>query len=488
VSLLSSSRAERITARFQGVRLLVVGDLMLDHWVWGRVSRISPEAPIPVVDVERYSHTPGGAANVVSNLRALGAEVDLLGVVGADDAGRRLRGLLARQGVGVQGILADRRRPTTLKTRIIAHSQQVVRADYEERTPLDPATARKLLKWVKERRHLYAGVLFSDYGKGMFADTLLPEMLHTLRHLPSVGGPKPESLERFRGVEVATLNASEARAATGQDTSQAEGLRAAGEDLLARLGGKGVVITRGEQGMALFLPGQPPHTVPALAEQVFDVSGAGDTVLAVVGLCHATGVSLDEAVRLASHAAAVVVRKVGTATVSRRELLQAIVHSEVRPTSKILERSALQERLAEMRAEEAGLKVVFTNGCFDLLHVGHLRTLQRARALGDVLVVGVNSDASVARLKGPGRPLNPQQDRAELLAGLACVDYVVIFEEDTPEATLAALRPDVHVKGGDYREEDLPESDLVRSWGGQVVLAELVPGRSTSALVEQIRK
>lgn len=489
MNLLSRARAERLTAKFPGLRLLVVGDLMLDHWVWGSVSRISPEAPIPVVDVQRNSYTPGGAANVVSNLKALGAQVDLLGVIGADDAGRRLRNLLRRQGIGVDGLFVQRRRPTSLKTRIIAHSQQVVRADVEHRVAVDGGLWSQMLEWLSGARSQYDAVLLSDYNKGMFWNGRVREMVARLEGLPTIAGPKPENLDQFRGAEMVTLNALEAKVASGHDAFIEEGLERAGADLLARVGGRAVLITRGERGMALFEQGRTMRTVPALASQVYDVSGAGDTVLSVVGLARAVGVEPEEAMRLASHAAAVVVRKVGTATVDREELLASLDPdpSQLRePGSKVMDAQAAAQRLTSLRTGPNPPRVVFTNGCFDLLHVGHLNTLMAARREGDLLVVGVNSDRSVRALKGPDRPLNHQAERAELLAGLECVDLVVVFDEDTPLALLDRLRPDVHVKGGDYREQDLPEAPLVRSWGGRVVVTGLVPDRSTTRMAERL--
>jgi len=492
MNLLSRSRARSITDRFSDQRILVVGDLMLDHWVWGSVSRISPEAPIPVVDVQRYTYTPGGAANVVSNLKALGAQVEIMGVVGADDPGRRLRNLLRRQGIGVDGVFVQKGRPTSLKTRIIAHSQQVVRADLEQRVAVEEALWGQMLDWLKQNLQRFSGVLLSDYNKGMFWDGRLGELLKCLRGLPTLAGPKPENLEKFRGVEMVTLNALEARVASGHDTATDQGLARAGQALVERTGCRAVLVTLGERGMALFEEGRPMRQVPALASQVYDVSGAGDTVLSVVGLSRAVGVDPEEAMRLASHAAAVVVRKVGTATVDREELLASLDRGQetaVRdPLSKILEARQAEVRLDALRTSANPPRVVFTNGCFDLLHVGHLRTLLTARQQGDLLVVGLNSDRSVQALKGSTRPLNPQGERAELLAGLECVDMVVLFEEDTPLALLDRLRPDVHVKGGDYREEDLPEAPLVRSWGGRVVLTGVVPERSTTLLAERIRQ
>ena len=487
MNLINRDRALNICQNFLGKRILVVGDLMLDHWVWGKVSRISPEAPVPVVDVQHYSYTPGGAANVVTNLKTLGAEVDLLGVVGADDPGRRLRALLRRQNIGVGGVFVNGDFPTSMKSRIIAGSQQVVRADLEMRTAVKSEVWEQMLKWLRENHSQYAAVVISDYDNGLLWENHIQEMLKIIGTTPVIGGPKPANIDRFRGTCMVTLNAGEAKQASGSDTATLSGLENAGKILLERLQIRHVVITLGERGMALFTKGAEMVKVPALASQVYDVSGAGDTVLSVMSLCLACHIDPCEAICLASHAAAVVVRKVGTATISVEEILEALDHkdrqSAVQPERKIFSRSDATARLARLRALPSPPVIVFTNGCFDILHVGHLRTLLTAKREGDLLIVGVNSDASVKRLKGEERPINSERERAEMLAGLECVDMVIIFEEDTPMALLEELRPDVHVKGGDYSEADLPEAALVKSFGGKIVLTRLIPGRSTTNII-----
>lgn len=315
-------KIDALLHKCQNLSLLVIGDLMLDHWVWGSVSRISPEAPIPVVDVDRYSYTPGGASNVVSNLLALGVKVRQLGVVGRDDAGRRLRALLRRSGADVSGVLTDDSRPTTLKTRIVAHSQQMVRADFESRAPLSPELQKLLLQQLEAALPGSAAVVFSDYDKGLF----VPELASAMRELcqksgrPLLGGPKPVNVERFAGCSLITLNAKEAAAATGLPTSNHEQVGRAGAALLTRLPGTHVLITRGEQGMTLFDKDGPVHHQKARAKQVFDVSGAGDTVLASLAWSLAAGASPAQAIEIASHAAAVVVTKVGTATATPQEI------------------------------------------------------------------------------------------------------------------------------------------------------------------------
>jgi rfaE bifunctional protein kinase chain/domain len=307
------------------LRLLVLGDLMLDHWVWGTVSRISPEAPIPVVDVDRYSYTPGGASNVVTNLISLGARVSLSGIVGKDEPGRRLRGLLKRKGVDVSGVFVDAGRPTTLKSRIVAHGQQVVRADFEKRHPLAREVEQRVLDWVALQMVQFDAVLFSDYLKGFFTPGLVAGVSELCRHFgkPLIVGPKPANVPLYRTASLITLNAREAAEASGNSTATLEGVLEAGRRLSAQVDGI-VVITRGEHGMSMFEPGCAPVHLPALATQVYDVSGAGDTVLASLGLGLAGGLACADALRLASHAAAVVVRKIGTATATPKEIRESL--------------------------------------------------------------------------------------------------------------------------------------------------------------------
>lgn len=318
---MKAGRVKQLLDTFTRLRILVLGDLMLDHWVWGAVSRISPEAPVPVVDVQKYTYTPGGAANVVSNLRALGAEVSLVGVVGADDSGRRLKAILKSQGVDVEGIVVDRSRPTTLKTRIIAHSQQVVRADFEQRSPLSDRVVKKIESYLDEHLEGFDAIFLSDYDKGLFRSRL---GLDRLAGRAAIAGPKPDNLERFAAIDTLTLNAGEAAAASGLPTGEDEEVCRAGRTLLDRTRSRAVLVTRGEKGMTLFRRGAEVLSAPALASQVYDVSGAGDTVLTLVGLCMGARAKAEEAIHMASHAAAVVVRKIGTATVTPDELRKSL--------------------------------------------------------------------------------------------------------------------------------------------------------------------
>ncbi|MFN8607806.1 MAG: D-glycero-beta-D-manno-heptose-7-phosphate kinase [Vulcanimicrobiota bacterium] len=310
-------------ARCPKIGVMVVGDLMLDHWVWGSVTRISPEAPIPVVDVQRYTYTPGGAANVVTNLRELGVPCFQVGVVGRDDSGRKLRALLRREGADVSGVLTDADRPTTLKTRIVAHSQQMVRADFESREPLQAQMQDQLLERIQELLPRVELVVFSDYDKGLFQPELVRALFERARAAgkPVIGGPKPANLGRFQGAHLVTLNAKEATQASGHPALPLSSLLLAGNELRRQLPGTHVLITRGEHGMSLFEKDEAVHHQPALASQVFDVSGAGDTVLSTLAWTLAAGATPAQAIEAASHAAAVVVRKVGTATANPEEIL-----------------------------------------------------------------------------------------------------------------------------------------------------------------------
>lgn len=336
ISLSSSTSKEHLDAFRKllkddcpNLKLLVVGDLMLDHWVWGKVSRISPEAPVPVVDVERYSYTPGGAANVVNNLRDLGVQVAIAGVVGKDDAGRRLGQMLKASGADTAALVKDPSRPTTLKTRIVAHSQQVVRADFESRQPIEQAILSQLLERYSASIGQYDAVVLSDYDKGLFQEAFVKQLIQIAQAAgrPVIVGPKPANLTRFDSADLVTLNAKEAQGASGLPTSGHREVEAAAKVLHGQLAVKNLVITRGENGMSLFPSGSSQHFhMPALASQVFDVSGAGDTVLALLSIAFAKGLDGSQAIQLASHAAAVVVKKLGTATATAEEILQSLHH------------------------------------------------------------------------------------------------------------------------------------------------------------------
>src|SRR5262245_11487172 len=431
-----NTRLLEIVGRLKSPRIFVLGDLILDKYVWGSVSRISPEAPVPVVHVKGEEYRPGGASNVVTNLAALGARVATGGIVGKDEQGAQLLRLLRAQG-DVAAVLRDAAKPTPLKTRMLAHHQQMLRVDQERVEPIPAATQSRLLAAALRQSARADLAIISDYGKG----TLPPELCQKFIRragCPVLVGLKSHDHRKYAKATGASLNRSELRQLTLEDDVD-RGAR----KLLKELSLRFLVVTLGDKGMRVVSRDGAPITLPAVAREVFDVTGAGDTVLAAFGVGYASGLSLEECAMLSNAAAGVVVGKIGTETVTREELI-ADGHR------KILN---LPELLKALQGERSrGRRVVFTNGCFDLVHAGHAASLQFARSKGDVLVVGLNSDASVRGLKGAGRPLVPQGDRARLLAAFEAVDYVVVFEQATPAELVKRVRPDVLVKGEDYKD------------------------------------
>ena len=463
-------------------RLLVVGDLMIDHYLWGQTQRISPEAPVPVVDVHRESEVLGGAGNVVNNLVALGAQVAVASAIGPDENGHRLRRMLEDLGVETSAVLEEPGRRTTRKSRVIASHQQVIRFDSESRQGLLPETEEALLEKIEAQIGRSDTVLLSDYGKGVLTERFTQEVIalakrHGVRVMVD---PKGTDYSKYRGATAITPNRKEASEATGIAITDEASLREAGFRLREELELERAIITLSEEGMAIF--GEEMRVIPTVAKEVYDVTGAGDTVIATLGFVRAAGGSIDEAARIANAAAAVVVGKLGSATATWEEILayEKSLEGHENPR-RILEREELARRVRLLKSE--GKKVVFTNGCFDILHRGHASYLEKAKSFGDVLIVGLNSDASVRRLKGEQRPVNSQEDRAYLLAALEAVDYVTIFDEDTPYELIETLRPDILVKGADYEGKEVVGSDLVE----ETRLVEFVPGRSTTGLIEKIR-
>ena len=463
-------------------KLLVIGDLMIDHYLWGQTQRISPEAPVPVVDVHRESEVLGGAGNVVNNLVALGAQVAVASAIGPDENGRRLRRMLEDLGVETSAVLEESGRRTTRKSRVIASHQQVIRFDSESRQGLLPETEEALLEKIEAQIGRCDTVLLSDYGKGVLTERFTQEVIALARRhgVRVMVDPKGTDYSKYRGATAITPNRKEASEATGIAITDEASLREAGFRLREELELERAIITLSEEGMAIF--GEEMRVIPTVAKEVYDVTGAGDTVIATLGFVRAAGGTIDEAARIANAAAAVVVGKLGSATASWEEILayeKSLEGSE--SPRRILEREELARRVHRLKSE--GKKVVFTNGCFDILHRGHVSYLEKAKSFGDVLIVGLNSDASVRRLKGAQRPVNSQEDRAYLLAALEAVDYVTIFDEDTPYELIETLRPDILVKGADYEGKEVVGSDLVE----ETRLVEFVPGRSTTGLIEKIR-
>ncbi len=480
--------ASRLEA-LSGARVLVVGDVMLDRFVYGEVERISPEGPIPVLRIEREAAMLGGAGNVLRNLAALGVATDLVAVVGDDAAGGEVQALAVEDAGDGCRLLVQVGRPTTIKERYIAAGQQLLRADRESARPLAPATARELVAAALAALPDAGALVLSDYGKGVLEPDTIQALIETARdaQCPVIVDPKGRDYGIYRGATLVTPNRRELEEATGLPTARDQDIALAAQAIIEDCGIEAVLATRGPQGMTL-LDGRGKGThfhLPAAAREVFDVSGAGDTVAATVAAACAAGLSLEAAARLANVAAGIVVGKLGTAVAKPAEMLHALHASDLLAAeTKVVDPEAMVERAARWRA--AGLRVGFTNGCFDLLHPGHVSLFEQARAACDRLIVGLNSDASVRRLKGAGRPVQSEAARAALLASLASVDLVVIFGEDTPLALIEALKPDVLVKGADYARDQVVGADVVERHGGKVILAELAPGHSTTGVIEKL--
>jgi D-beta-D-heptose 7-phosphate kinase/D-beta-D-heptose 1-phosphate adenosyltransferase len=477
---------DEVRRGFAGRRVVVVGDLMLDRYLWGRVERISPEAPVPVVRLERETETAGGAANVARNLAALGLRASLAGITGDDGERAALLRDLAANGIETGAVLAAADRVTTVKTRVVGNHQQMLRIDAERTLPLAPPDAERLLAVIAPLLPGAGALVLSDYAKGVLSEPLCRDLIRAAREadVPVLVDPKGRDFARYAGATLITPNRSELALAAGVSASNLDALLSAAAALRAALGLSWLVLTLSEQGMAL-VGREGTRQIPAVAREVFDVSGAGDTVIAAIAAGLSAGLEPVDTAHLANLAAGVVVGKVGTATVSAEELLAAVTgESALEQAAKVGDPDRTLERVRAWQG--AGERVVFTNGCFDLLHVGHVTYLERARRYGHRLVVGLNTDRSVRALKGPSRPLIREDDRARVLAALASVDGVVLFDEDTPLALIEHLRPDVLAKGADYKEEEVVGAAQVKSWGGQVVLVPLVEDRSTTGIIRRM--
>ncbi len=466
-------------------RLLVVGDLMIDEYLSGRSERISPEAPVPVVEVSRQELRLGGAGNVMHNLRALGCEVVSVGFVGEDEDGDELRQMLRLSGVETAGLLSLASRQTTRKTRILSNHQQMLRIDREQNGELSASEGLALLEQAESQVTGCQAILLSDYLKGILTPAVVQGLIDLGRRycIPVVVDPKGRDYSKYRGATLLTPNRKEAELATGIAIVDESSLQQAGRSLLDACQLQSLVLTRSEEGMSIFSAAGEAHLATD-AREVFDVTGAGDTVLALLGYAIAAGLDVNHAACLANIGAGIVVAKVGTSTVSFDELLLELRRRAMNDGGKIVSAQLLAQELAIEKGR--GHKVVFTNGCFDLLHVGHVKYLQKARALGDLLVLGLNSDASIRRLKGEKRPLIDEEERAHILAALDCIDYLVVFDEDTPYELIDQLRPDILVKGGDYLPDEVVGKEIVESYGGRVELISFVDGKSTTNIIEKI--
>jgi len=461
-------------------QVLVIGDVMLDRYWEGPVERISPEAPVPVVQIKKDTWILGGAANVAHNISSLMGQVSLIGFCGEDPAAQILKNKLQER--GIQTHLISTEHPTIVKLRVLSQHQQLIRLDFEKSyASYDP---NKILKKMSPLLSQTKAVILSDYNKGTLnhIQTLIEKI--KAQGLPIIIDPKGVDFARYRGAFLITPNLAEFNAVMGPSESETELIQKA-KTLLSTYGIENLLLTRGAQGMTLIEGNGLITHEAAKAKEVFDVTGAGDTVVAVSAMAIAQGYSLKHAMHLANTAAGVVVGKLGTATISPQELHLALQETKTLPKG-VLSPEKLQAAVTQAKVE--GDTLVFTNGCFDVLHWGHVQYLKEAKALGDRLIVAVNDDASVSKLKGPHRPIVPIQERMELLASLACVDWVVSFPEDTPRNLLHLLQPDILVKGGDYSESEIVGHEIVKAYGGKVLPLKLLPGRSSTQIIEKIKE
>jgi D-beta-D-heptose 7-phosphate kinase/D-beta-D-heptose 1-phosphate adenosyltransferase len=477
------------------LRIVVAGEMILDCYLWGGVSRISPEAPIPILKVTSRDERPGNAGFVMANLRALGAEVSALSVLGDDRNGRRLREILAELGVRTDSVVTDPTRPTTLKQRMLgsvqsAHraTQQLLRVDLEDSSPLAAKVERAISAKIARELRFADAVLVSDIDKGILTPAILRGLIAQCRKrgIPLVADPRvSKDYSLYRGATALTPNRYETEIATGVSMTGEKAWREAARKLIGDLGLSACLITLDRDGIFIAERGGAALHIPTAPRAVYDVTGAGDVVLAVFGLFYAAGLRFAAAAALANLAAGIEVSRLGAEVVSRADLIAALEGGQRSFTRKIMAVDELKEALE--RDREAGRKVAFTNGCFDLLHSGHVESLNFARAQADALVVGVNSDRAVRALKGEGRPIYAAADRVRMLAALECVDYVVVFDDTRAEKIIRELGPDVLVKGADWRGKRVDGGSFVKSRGGRVVLAPLLPGHATSNTVKRIR-
>lgn len=483
------SALQHLLSLSAGKRVVCVGDLMVDRFVYGDVSRVSPEAPIPVLVRQREIVMLGAAGNVARNVAALGGSTALVGVIGGDAEGHEAIRLVG-EAEDVEGYLInDASRPTTLKTRFVSGNQQLLRVDMEASRPLGADVEPRLIRTIKDAIDGAGVILISDYGKGVVTDAVIAACLEAAK---AKGGKvvvdsKARSFARYGAVDLIKPNALELAHATDMPTETDAQVEAALAHALGLWDAKAILVTRAAKGMTLAVRGAQVRHFPTAPREVFDVSGAGDTTLAALGLALAAGAELEDAIAFAQLAAGVAVGKAGTSTVSPEELVEAAISAHMAPAeAKIATEQRMAEEVARWRAR--GYRVGFTNGCFDILHKGHVAYLAQAKSWCDKLIVGLNSDDSVRALKGEGRPVNDLESRALVLAGLGSVDLVVPFDEDTPLKLIQGARPDVLIKGADYSEEEVVGGQDVKSWGGEVRLAEIVEGYSTTAAIARMSR
>ena len=476
-----------LTKEIQKLRIAVIGDVMLDRYFWGEVKRISPEAPVPVTRIKDMKSTLGGAANVAANLAGLGCKVFMGGVTGDDDNRQILERIMKGEGIDCKGLAKSKNRRTITKLRVLGGSQQMLRLDFEEPGDLTDRETLTMDKWLQGLLTKgLDGIVVSDYAKGVCSAAFVQKViaLAKTKKIPVLVDPKGSDWKKYRGCDYITPNVKEMNEAVGENCPNEDGEIVRMARLAAKkFSIKNVVVTRSEKGMTLVNAKEVLHS-PATAMEVFDVSGAGDTAAATLIAAVAGGLKVEDAVYMANRASGIVVAKVGTYPVHRGELLKDVLEEERREGRGY--RTLSWEEIGELAAtwRACGETIVFTNGCFDLLHVGHVTYLEKARSLGKHLIVGLNSDSSVSRLKGSTRPLTREADRARVLAALGCVDAVVLFEQDTPTELIKLIRPDILVKGGDYKANEVAG----RQYAGRVEILNYEDGYSTTGLVEKVAR
>ena len=463
-------------------KILVLGDLMIDHYLWGSCNRISPEAPVQVVNVDSESTTLGGAGNVISNLNALGAEVDIMSVIGKCEASEELKSLLVDIKVDTKYLITQKDRIASKKSRIIATQQQVVRYDRENTDEINDLSQKLILKNFKSIVKNYDVILLSDYGKGLLTSTLTQQLISIANknNKRVLVDPKGLDYSKYEGAYLLTPNKKEAGEAIHSDIKDGKSLLDAINRLKEKYKLTVSLITLSDQGVAIFDNSLRIH--PTAAREVFDVTGAGDTILASLGFALSCNKDIDEAVKFANLAAGVVIGKIGSATATLNEILEYESHLNKSTSDEHIKTwKEISHIVSELKNKKK--KIIFTNGCFDILHIGHIKYLEEAKSFGDILILGLNSDASVKRLKGDNRPINIQNDRAYILASIEAVDFVVIFDEDTPFDLIKLINPDVLVKGGDYADKEVVGHDLVK----ELKLVKFIDGKSTSKNIERIQ-
>ena len=467
-------------------KVLVIGDLILDEYLWGGMTRISPEAPVPILETKSENLSLGGAANVANNLAALGCDVYLIGALGQDEKGDRLLNLIQEKGIYTDGIFRFVHRPTTSKMRIIAHNQQILRIDKEDNRPITEETEKKIIQFTNQILPDMNGVICSDYQKGVLTEKVVKNLMHRAQNAkkPVIVDPKSSDFSLYKGATVLTPNQKEVERSVPIKVNSQEDLERAAEYLLTLTKGEALLVTRGKDGMTLYQNKENPVDIATVAKEVYDVTGAGDTVISVFSMALFAGFDFKDAAKLSNMAGSIVVGKVGTAVVTLNEINDFLEEELLQTARTILELEELKKIVS--LAKSTGKTVVFTNGCFDLIHGGHIEFLQKAKSLGDLLVIGLNSDRSVRSLKGDGRPIKSETERANILSALKYVDYITIFDEETPEQLIGEIRPDILVKGDDYNIDEVVGREIVEGYGARVELIPIVKGLSTTNTVDQI--